>query len=210
MSFSAHIDDTKFRAMLEEMSVSVSAKAVRDVIDSETERVLHKAATLTKLASASKIADVKMRKYATLPSGKLVNPNWRLSNSDWRALQKRRREIIAEKKRRRGLAQQGFLRIGENLNIPVSTKSIATARKATVNSARPKQNVSGIRRDKGKGQISNVLTYRNPVGQYANATRALQSAINGRVQFFEKNVSMGVFDKASRIAKKYPGIKITP
>lgn len=39
---------------------------------------------------------------------------------------------------------------------------------------------------------------------------AIKSAMGGRQGFFKQNMKMGVFKKAARIGKKYPGVRVTP
>ncbi len=211
MSFKAQLKTEKFEQMLVDLQRNVSATSLQDVIDAETSKVLSSAATKTKQAGVTKIRrSDKDRTHVTLPNGKVVNPNWRLSQNDWRALKRARADKIKEKLRRVGLSRQAWIQIGEEMGLQVTGRGLAKARKATVNSARVRHKASGTRRNRGKGRIANVIVYGNPVGQFAGARSALQAAINGRVKFFERNVKTGVFDDAKSIAAKYPGIKISP
>lgn len=58
-----------------------------------------------------------------------------------------------------------------------------------------------------------IKIYNNSVAALNKSARghfAIRSAMGGREAFFKTNMKFGVFKKAKRIAKKYPGIFVSP
>tara|TARA_R100001244_G_scaffold35015_1_gene32225 strand:+ start:29 stop:733 length:705 start_codon:yes stop_codon:yes gene_type:complete len=58
-----------------------------------------------------------------------------------------------------------------------------------------------------------IKIYNNSVAALNKSARghfAIKSAMGGRSEFFKTNMKMGVFKKAARIGKKYPGVRVLP
>ncbi|MFA5262358.1 MAG: hypothetical protein WC378_00935 [Opitutaceae bacterium] len=112
-----------------------------------------------------------------------------------------------------GIARQSWVQIADSLGIDLesvpgggaSPAAIAKARAAIGPKGQTYQN--GMSSEVGAAQ-SYLVTLINgfPKIQQHGLDSILVGAINGRVKFYEKNVSLGVFDSIEKILNAYPGI----
>lgn len=132
--------------------------------------------------------------------------------SDFKYEEKKRLPLA---KRSAGLARQSWLLIGDDLGIrledvpggSISAAGLAKARAALASDGRAYKN--GTAREMGEARrFSITLTNQLPYGRRINLDRVLVSAIQGRVKFFERNVSLGVFQSLDKMLKAYPGVRV--
>lgn len=220
MKLDVKIDTYRFYRMLEQLKAELPGVAFRDIIDYEVGRVLVAASNRTRSATRRSIrktfSEGEMQDHATptkpndwyYAGGKYRVRKWRLPDDEWRAYKAARKARMDEKIKRAGLARQGWSHIADALNLQVSAPSINRARLARVNGKKLNHPSTGRRMETGLDNYSIMITYGTLAGRGAGARAALQRAVNGRVNYFNRNLRLGVFRKTENIAKRYPGILV--
>lgn len=201
------IDLTKFNLVLHELSRNVG-RSKQEVTDSEVTAILNTTITRLPAARVDRIrAYYDERQWLTY-QGNRYSLSHRYPDYLWRELQAYLRRRMNERIAGRGLAKQGFLRIGQQLRLPVRAPDfvhVATARGRPV-----QQLVHGTRQIGGYSKYAVRLYNASPLNQWVRARVTLMAAIGGRMQFFVTNLQKGVFDDATAVARRYPGLTVRP
>jgi hypothetical protein len=152
---------------------------------------------------------LKRRASANLYNGKLrYDLSGRYPDQLWNAILAARTKSLIKKKRAIGLAKKSWWEIGRALGLNVKggrfTRAIATT-------GRDYPEDYATTKDVKDGEISMMFINAQPTvnSLSVKGAGALQAAINGRVQYFNRNMRLGVFRSMENIAKRYPGLKIT-
>lgn len=173
------IDATNFNRAMSELS-RLSGVSFKEVIVSETGAVLKATIKNQMAADAGKIRARKAK-------GKIT------------------KEQMQELLRRRGLAKQSWLAMGQKLGL--SLDSPAYVKNAKVNDKLYDQEVK-VSENKVGGRFTLILE-NSMIATIASMGRfAIIKAINRRAAYFRRNLKMGVFDKVSTTARKYPGLRV--
>ena len=173
------IDTSNFSMAMRDLS-RLSGVSFKQVIVSETGSILKKTISNQMAADASKIRARQTR-------GKI-------SKSE-----------MQELLRRRGLAKQSWLAIGEKLNLMLDAP--AYVKNAKVKESAYTQQVK-VSEKKVGGLFTLILENKMQTTIKSLGRSAILKAINGRTAYFKKNLKTGVFDQVSKIAKKYPGLRV--
>ena len=234
MSDAFTINVTKFNGMCRELS-GLTATRFERVVLFEAGRVIENASKNTVAASVVKIKSYyEARKFTTQPAD-LYTPgaSWdgrgqgkylfgttrrvvngsviyylgnRYPNDLWELLVGDRVSRVTKAIKARGLSKGSWYRLAKTFGVPINVP--AYAKNAIAHTGRTYDDVSSSRRGSG-GAFSLHVINAQPTVQTpgAKGRGALQSAISGRVKYFERNVSKKVFESAAAIAKRYPGMK---
>lgn len=206
------IDTRNFNAAVRELK-KLSGVSFRSVIRSEVEAVLSRAIKKTKAASATKIryhytnekrANGKPRMLEL--NGKTYSLDRHYPDALWHQIVAFEQARMKEALRRRGLAKQSWLVMARRLGL--SPRDVpGYVESASVNGEPYNQRVEASEKADGPRygiEITNGMLVVSKIG----GRGALQSAINGRVGYFHRNVRLGVFSKVASMAKAYPGMSI--
>ena len=149
--------------------------------------------------------------------GKVWKPN--KVNPDWRKLQDELKRLLARAKSRRGLSKATWLRVAHGAGIKeLKPKPPAYVTKALQGfTSRLKSSNSGkvVKEKAGKVLYIQVKNYSTTAmapkskkgpGGFA----AFKQAMRGRVDHFNYSLAKGTFDNVEKMARKYPGLKLTP
>lgn len=115
-----------------------------------------------------------------------------------------------------GLARQSWVQIADDAGIRLESVPGGRTSAAALAKARDAIASTGVRHANGAAReyVENktfVLELINglPYGRKIQLDRILVKNINGRARFFEQNLARGVFDSLAKIARAYPGLRIT-
>ena len=173
------VNTTNFNRAMRDLA-RLSGVSFRQVIVAETGSILKKTISNQMAADASKIRTRQAK-------GKIT------------------KEQMQELLKRRGLAKQSWLAIGNKLGL--SLDAPAYVKKAQVKGKLYDQQVKVSEKKQG-GHFTLILE-NSMIATIASMGRyALIKAINGRSTYFRRNFKRGVFDKVSSIAAKYPGLRV--
>jgi hypothetical protein len=210
----------------------LTGKSMQDVVDAELAKILDKtidgvpsanaAAIRRKFAAAQYSAQSPTLYIPTTRAGSkaranarrtkngkiLYNLNNRYPLALWSAIQRSRTKSLQAKLLAIGLSKKSFWLIGRALGLPVKggrfTQAIASTGKNYP------QDIAVSRKSTSDGiQVSFINAQPTVNTPRVGGARALQNAINGRVQFFTTNVKKGVFNSMAQIARAYPGLHLT-
>jgi hypothetical protein len=176
---SIRIDATHFNQAIKELS-RLSGVGIEEVIRSETAAVLQKAMNLTQSANAGLIRDRQAR-------GKIS------------------KDKMQELLKRRGLAKQSWLRLADQLGLPVQAP--AYVQNALVKGKPYPQKIQSEQKGK-RGNFMIKITNSMITMINAGGKGALAKAINGRTGYFRRNLKSRVFGNWKTIAQKYPGMSV--
>ena len=142
--------------------------------------------------------------------GKLYNLAYRYPNATWNEIDAYLKRRVVERSGAVGIAKKSFYLIGKQLGFAMAgvpkwvIKAQPQAKFAGAYMASITSIVEGgphtsfsIRAMNGS---TSAMSYR------AGGHRAANAAVRGRERFFEKNLQLGVFADARKIAAKYPGM----
>lgn len=198
---SINVVTSDFSRAMREMS-RVTGFSFAEIIRAETKSILEAAAKKTAAAQVKLIeANAKDKPVRSL-NGKRYYMKNRYPDSLWAALQLQIKNSIKRRKDARGLSKKSWVQIAEKLGIAISTPNYVA--KATAKGGDYPENAQGAEMQQGNAfhiEITNSRTYSPSVRD------ALRAAMRGRTNFFKKNLSLGLFQKTSEIAAKYPGLK---
>lgn len=199
------IDLTKFNLVLGELARAVG-QSKSTVTDNEVTAILN--ATITKIPAA-RVDRIKQyyaeREFVTYKGNKYWLRN-KYPDYLWSELQSYLRERMNQRIAGRGLAKQSFLKIGQKLLLPVKAPDFVHV--ATAHGRPVVQQVNGTRHATGTSKYAVRLYNASPLNRWVAARVALMSSIGGRMAFFVTNLRKGVFDDATAVAKKYPGLSV--
>jgi hypothetical protein len=202
-SQSINVVTSDFSRAMREMS-RITGFSFADIIRAETKSILEAAAKKTAAAQVKLIEqNAKERPFRWL-GNKLYYMENRYPDALWAALQLQIKNSIKASKAARGLAKKSWMQIAEKLGIEISIPNYVA--KATTKGGDYPANAKGSEKQEGNAfhiEISNYRTYTTTVAD------ALRAAMRGRTNFFKKNLRLGVFQKTSELAAKYPGLKAT-
>lgn len=180
----------------------VTGVSFAEIIRSETKSILEAAVKKTAAAQVKLIeANANAKPVRTL-NGKRYFMKNRYPDTIWKALQLQIKNSIKRRKDARGLSKKLWVQIAEKLGIEISVPNYVA--KATSKGGDYPENAQGFEKQEGNAfyiQITNSRTYSPSVRD------ALRAAMRGRTNFFKKNLRLGVFQKTSEIAARYPGLK---
>lgn len=197
----------KFNAAMGEMKARLgNAATMQAIIDFEVARIIERALART---TAAKVGDIRSshraREFTTL-NGKTYKLSNRFPNSLWQAIASKRRESLQRKLAARGLAKQAFLALAEKIGFDISAPGfVRSARTPNHTNA---ENVDA-KRTSAEGKYTLAIAQSSPLNRWAGSRAAFYGAVVGRRKFFEQNLKRGVFSELTKIAAKYPGIKVT-
>ena len=201
------IDTRAFNSMCRELAKKANVPD-ETVLVAEVGKVLEKAIEYTPSATRSKIQSRYDNAQFTTYHGKIYYLLNRYPDAVWGGITARRKTDLIARLRAIGLSKKSWIDIAAALGIRVKAPSYA--RNAIARTGRTYQNVkTTISRQKGKltiGIFNSQPTVNSP---FVNGRRALQAAIDGRVKYFIGQMALKTFDDAAKIAKKYPGIRVT-
>jgi hypothetical protein len=107
--------------------------------------------------------------------------------------------------KRRGLAKQSWLGMGNKLGL--SVEAPAYVKKAQVKGKLYDQKVKVTEKKVG-GLFTLVLENSMQAAIASMGRYAIIKAINRRSAYFRRNLKVGVFNKVATIARKYPGLRV--
>ena len=119
-------------------------------------------------------------------------------------------------KKSAGLARQSWIQIADDIGIRledvpgggISAAGLAKARAAIASDGVVYKNGQGA--EFGAAQEFTIRLINNlPYARRARLDSVLAGAINGRVKFFQRNLSLGVFESLDKTLKAYPGWKVS-
>lgn len=212
----------EFSGFLRDLSRTLKTSAtMQQITDYEVSRIMEKAVQFTGKADIAKmrskigglrIIDLEGKKQP-LYNKKTGRPQ-RFRNDVWAKIQAKRALMLSLLLQARGLSAQSWYRlarlIGFEVKAPAYVKSALPYKRRAVGSVNA--NVSIIRSGIGSGKYGLEITNRMPKLQFhpkPAGLNALFSAISGRIGFFKRNLSKGVFKDAAATAAKYRGISVT-
>lgn len=205
---SVTVDTAPWNAMCRDLS-RLTGAPFESVVDYEAARSLEAALRYTPVASVAKIrANVDAQKVVTYDLGNGLQ-RYYLSNRYpaplWGQIQQRRAEGLKRKLRARGLSKQAFAKLAQSAGLVIRKPAFVS--KAVPSTGRTYDNET-VHRQRSLGRYGLFVASSMPTLGTARVAgqRRLQRALDGRVKFFRRNVSLRVFDRASTIAKKYPGV----
>ncbi len=226
------VNTSQFNAFCQQISI-LSAVPYRDVVKAEVGRVLTQTIKNTPALKVGKLRtrfenanysqqrpsmyapqsregrryryeEVKLSKNGSV----IYNLHHRYPTALWNTMQAKRREHLARVIRARGLAQKSWVKIGEALEMKIEHPAYIDAAVAVTGqqyvdtSATETTNASKVQVLIANGQPTVNIP---EVG----GERALKRAMAGRVKFFEQNAQHAVFADMAKVARAYPGLKIT-
>lgn len=196
-----------FGRMLEELANIDATIEFKDVVDAIAARVDQGAMNRTIAAKAGNIRATAEKKEWMTFNGKKVRAGgpdaWHFSDAMWSDIRQKRDESLQTKLAARGTAKQSWLgfaaRLGRSINAP-----------AYVISANYKGHThegDSIARTNGNDRAYLVtLIQSSPLIQGGNMERALFSAMNGEIRYFETNMERRAFRTFTSRVAKYPGV----
>ena len=128
---------------------------------------------------------------------------WRLPDAVWAGIQRQIKDSIARRKAARGLSKKSWQQAAQKLGLDLAVPNYVA--QATTPKGDYPENATASERNDGKSffiQVTNSRTYSPSV------LDAIRAAMRGRTNFFKKNMKLGVFRETSKIAAKYPGLKV--
>lgn len=221
------VDTSLFSEMLRELQRTIPGQDEITILKSEVGAVLTKCVDLTAAAQVKKITQRSERSRFTTQPASIYTPTTgearknrggktnlvyfldnKYPNRLWKAIERRRKLDLAKILKARGLAKQSWYLIAVKLGIPIKVpefvrKAVATTGKTYTGDVNIKEQYDAT---KIEISIENLQPTANAIG----GSYILQRAIDGRVQFYLTNLRHGVFKSIAKIARKYPGIKVTP
>lgn len=199
------VDLTVFNNMLIDLAKN-TGQSKAAVIDAEATAILNKTISKVPAANVARIrAYYAEREYVTYEKTRYFLKN-RYPDYLWKELQTYLKQRMNQRIAGRGLAKQSFLKIGQQLRLPVEAPDyvhVATARGRPVY-----QQVLGTRKSTGPANAALRIYNASPLNRWVQARVAIMSAIGGRINFFVTNLKKGVFDDMRKVAAKYPGLRL--
>lgn len=225
MSATLRVDTRMFNVMTREIARSAGVPA-EEVLANEVRKVLEATLKFTPTASVSSIrknsenASFSMQPQTLYTpkrprSGVTITQNgfiaYYLANrypADlWARMSARRKQSLLSKLRARGLARRSWLEIANKLGLKISYPGYVGSAVASTGKTYPENTRVRLQRQTGRLQI--VIENSQPTVNRIGGSAALQRAINGRYKYFLRQMELGTFKALSKIARKYPGIKVT-
>lgn len=215
------VDTSQFSAMCRELARKAQVPPDR-ALREEIGKVLSRAIELTPAADKSKIEAHSRTATATLQPASLYAPKrparrhlqkgrvlysltkFRYPDALWTKITAARAADVKKRIAARGLAKQSWYRIALLQAFPVDAPSYVRSAVATSGKQYPEDEKVDVER----GNASYTYTIRNsqPTINVIDGEIILARAVNGRVQYFLKNIEKDVFTDLKKIATKYPGV----
>ena len=208
MDLRLQIQVNAFNGAMRDMAARLGdAKTQQRVIDYEVARIMEKALQGTKAATVAGIRKNHAEKQWTTFNQKHYKLSWRFPNPLWKDISEMRKRVLQKKLAARGLSKRTWSELG--ISFGQHVKAPEYVYNAVSHGHTGARNVGSIRQPSTKG-YGLVITNSSPLLQFSDARRAFFSAVAGRRLFYERNVAMGVFNDLKQVAKKYPGMLVTP
>jgi len=197
----------------------VSGEAIPKIVDHEMGKILEKSASLTPLATESKIvANALMREWGNHKTsfqpkarfkGEIIGDGFkrykysnRYPGALWDHISDQRLASIQRRMESIGISKQSWFRVAEMLGLKIEVpKKVSKIPKG------PNSNFE-TSRTTGSGEYSVSFKNAQPTINRIGGRRILKQAVAGRVRFFEKNTEKGVLDDLAAFAKAYPGLTV--
>lgn len=198
------LDSTKFNACIIQLA-KLTGQDLSSVVEAEVAAILQKTLSRTVAAKAGSIrSNYEKRKWTTF-RGQRVFIHKTHSPEVAAGLAAQQKEGIKRRLQRRGLSKQTWLHLARAVGVTISAPGYVS--KANVNGH---TNAGNVRARKGSPGVKFFIEVTNAGPSVdtpgAKGRSALESAIKGRVKFFETNLKKGVFDEISKVARAYPGL----
>lgn len=198
------VDTTAFNAMCKNLSRIVPGVPELNIVKAEASRVLHRASTLAPVAKAASIRKKVKTGYYVRLNGRSYYLGNIYPDALWDTIQAAKKALLQSKLKARGLARQSWylaaLRMGKGFDAPAYVKSAV----ASTGKAYP-ENI-GVTVQESGAEVSIIVTNSQPtINRLPNSEPQLNSALESRVIFYERNLKAGVFEKIEKIAAKYKG-----
>lgn len=227
------VDTTAFLEMCDDLA-GLTITPFQAVVDYEAARVIEKTIQRIPAASVSKIrgahesaqftaqpetlylpetkSGLRARSQARRLKGNklLYNLGYRFPDKLWAGIESARKRSLQLKLRARGLAKRSMWKIARMLGLQVRAPGFVTKAEPSDGKNHDAENLSVVKSTSGSRYgiaFENAQPTVNVPG--LNVLGILQSAINGRVKYFQTNVKKKVFDSTAAIAKRYPGVKVS-
>lgn len=227
------VKTAKFQEMTRELSRAANAQ-LREVIDHEVGRVLTAAMQRTiggtpgqRKESVRKI-EFTNRRQKWVKRGN--SPSYNLNPAPitrgykgkvrakpgtgifypaavWQRILALNEQRIAGKIAAVGTAAAQWLAVADKLGVKIEGRGLARTIARGRQLVKP-QNAAGARKNVGAGRYSYRIWQGSVLRRWAKMGAALQSGINGRLGFFQRNFRSGVFRAADTVARKYPGLRV--
>ena len=140
-------------------------------------------------------------------------------NPEWKQLQAELKRLMKRAKSRRGLSKATWVRVAQGAKLgQLKPKPPAYVMQALQGfTSRLKSSNSGKVVKENMGQVYYVQVKNYSKTAMAPKAKkgpggygAFKQAMRGRVDHFNYSMAKGTFDNAEKMAKKYPGIQVTP
>ncbi len=172
--------------------------------------------------------EANFRPVAGMPSDGRKKPGDHYSEHDWLLLKSTIQTVKggvtaarAAGRKTIGLARQSWIQIGDALGIPletvkggrvfgknISSAAIIKARGAVAGNGQRYVNGLGTEQRKTYETIITLIN-RYPRAYKLKMDATLRSVLHARVAFFEKNLSLGVFNRIRDVCRAYPYLQFT-
>lgn len=198
---SINVVASDFSRAMREMS-RITGVSFAEIIRAETKSILEAAAKKTAAAQVKLIEANERDQPVRVLNGKIYYMKNRYPDALWAQLQAKVKRSIQLSKAARGLSKKSWVQIAEKLGISITTPNYVA--KATTKNGDYPENAQGAEKQESNAFYIEITNYRT----YSPTVRdAIRAAMRGRTNFFKKNLRLGVFQKTSEIAAKYPGLK---
>jgi hypothetical protein len=123
----------------------------------------------------------------------------------WRQIQEQRDKSLQKKQKARGLAASMFVKIGEQLGIPV--KAPAYLRNAAHHKkGEMRELIEVTSRGEGNKYEIGFVNNLTKINRWAQAGAAFRKALNARANFFGRAVKLEASGKIKKTLDRYPGL----
>lgn len=225
MTGNVRVDTSSFNAMIGEIARKGNVTE-EEVLVSEVGKILEATIRNTKTASVTSIRATSENSEFSMQPESLYTPKSgregvnvtkggfiayylrnRYPNALWAAMSARRKTSLIAKLKARGLARKSWLDIARKLGLRIQFPGYVANAVASTGKEYPQNTRVSFQRRTGKLQIN--FENSQPTVNKIGGGQALQRAVDGRYKFFLRNLALGTFDSVAKIARQYPGIKVT-
>lgn len=229
MEVSCQVDTRNFEAACLALA-KISGRSIEAVVNAELGKVIDRTIELTPAAQVNKIRSRHETAEFTAQPPDLYEPvtpegrehrsiahrtskgkilyylKNRYPNPLWGRIEHRRSESLRRQIGAIGLAKKSWWNIAKALGLPVKGGRFVSALATT-----GKEYPENFSTSKSVRETDIAVAFINaqPTVNAIGGARALQAAINGRVKYFLYGVKKGAFDSMEKIARQYPGLKLT-
>lgn len=200
MSAKLEFDTTNLNAALSGLA-TITGKTFEEVVRNEAQAILTKAMQKTPAASIESITKRAMNKQFWNIDGKTY---YYKNAKQASAIEAARKKSIKRRKAARGLAKKGWVQAAQRLGLPIK-KIPGYVAKAGSRGGQKDYPEDVTLTAIGEKQVFE-LEIKNKRTYAKGTIGALQSAIYGRIKYFDINCSKVLQNKTVEFAQKYPGL----